>query len=117
MTFSLGVWPFQVRPETRRHRLFGHFRSNVKWPDTHAWVTRVSLFRCTGFVEISLPVGGELQVGVEEVNLVLGRHLQLPVFCGRLLVPQRVFEEGLQSERVYLSLFIVRSPFGASTRW
>ncbi len=37
-----GVWPFQVRPETRRHRLFDHSRLDLKWPDTHVWVARVS---------------------------------------------------------------------------
>ena len=29
-----GVWPFQVKPKTRRHRVFGHFRSNLKPGDT-----------------------------------------------------------------------------------
>ena len=24
-----GVWPFQVQPETRRHGVFGHFKSNL----------------------------------------------------------------------------------------
>ncbi len=36
---------FRFGPKTRRHRVSGHSRSNLKWPDTRVWVARVSPFR------------------------------------------------------------------------
>lgn len=45
--FLEGIWSFQVRPEPRRHRVFDHFRLDLKWPDTGVWVC-VSPCRYTG---------------------------------------------------------------------